>query len=345
MNDACIDKIIVPIDECASGMTLMQSIVDENTGTTIVAKGQVLNDEHISRLKNFRHSQIWVHIDKQSSFWKVSKASSEAYKSYAKMLRQALNAEDESLPIDLEEFKRIAKMIVRDFNDDYELLGCVDLLKRLDKDSYYHSINVAFLALLVGRWQKYDHEKLERLVLTALLHDVGKLKIKASILGKKEKDMTLLEKLEYRRHTILGYELLASYKELDVEVLKGVLSHHECMDGSGYPLSLEGDVLNDFAKIIGIVDTFDHLKEKYHIFKAIRHLGSIRYKKFDKEILLQFCNNVVNYYIGCKVLLSTGEVGEVAFIQTKALYRPIVKVKDRKINLYDQTGIEIVSIL
>ena len=345
MNGTCVDKIIVSADECATGMRLMQSIVDEKTGTTIVARGQILNDEHISKLKNFKHTEIWVRIEEESNFWKVASTTIEQYQNYASILKRVFCTQEKSLSyVELNQLRELSKMIVKNFKSDYDALGCMGLLSHLDKNIYYHSINVALLALLVGRWMKYDSKKIEDLVMTGLLHDVGKIKINPSLYNKREEEMGVLEKLEYRRHTIHGYEMLVTYNELDNEILKGVLSHHECIDGSGYPLCVDGEHLNDFAKIIGIVDTFDRLKEKYHIFKTIRHLGSIRFKKFDPEILLPFCRNVVNYYIGCKVLLSNGKIGEIAFIEPKALYRPIVRVGEQEINLYEQPSIEIVKV-
>ena len=345
VNDACREKIIIPTQECASGMTLMQSIVDENTGTVIVAKGQTLNAGHIDRLRNFNHTQIWVKIDEEATFWDIDPQIYNQYRTYAKVLKYVFEKNEGISFAKVQEVIGLAKKIVRDAISDYHLLGCISLLPRMEKDIYIHSVNVAFLSLLVGKWQGYDTQKQEELVISALLHDVGKLQINPQLNNKGDKTKNLGEKLEYMRHPILGYEILASFNELSVEILKGVLSHHECIDGSGYPLSLEAEMINDYAKIIGIVDTYDHLKEEYHIFDAIKQLGSICSKKFSTDILLEFCHNVVNYYIGSHVLLSNGEVGEVVFIQSQAIYKPIVKVGNNKINLYEQTDIHVVKVL
>lgn len=347
MGEASIEKIILPLDECMAGMILMQPIIEDKTGNIIVPKGQILTSELIKKIGHFNYTQIWIKIESEaeSGHWKVSPAALKAYQTYAKSLRICLTKEEKHWHIEIDELKQMAALIVDDFTRDYDLLGCMGLLPLLEKDIYYHSMNVAFLSLLVGRWQGYNHHQLEQLVLTGLLHDVGKLKMSFLCCEKKEEELTLSERLEYRRHPILGYELLATYNELDNEVLKGVLLHHECMDGKGYPLSVKGNLINDFARIVGMVDTFDHLRDKYPVFKAIRHLGSIRLRKFDINILLNFCHNVANYYIGSSVLLSTGEVGEVLFVQPQALYKPIVKVEDRTINLYEETEIDIIKVL
>lgn len=345
VNDLYMEKVIIESSECREGMVLRQSILDEHTGAVIIPKGEVLNEEHIDKLKNFEHTQIWVEIMPETQFWQDKTVSYEQYKAYAKALEGAFSQASYKEDLDLEQFNCLAKMIVRNFKTPYDQLGCIGLLPKLHKNIYYHSINIAFLALLVGKWQLYDEAKLEKLVLTALLHDVGKIRMERALYEKREEQMTLCERLEYRRHTIYGYEMLAAFNELDNEVLKGVLLHHECMDGSGFPLSIQVDQINDFAKVIAIVDTYDKLKEIYPIFEAIRHLGSLKLSKFEGNMVLGFCQNVVNYYVGCQVLLSNGKVGEVTMIQPNALYRPIIKIGDQSINLYEQTSIQIKAVL
>lgn len=344
MKELVIEKIIIPITECISGMTLMQSIIDEHTGTVIVARGQTLTEENIEKLKNFEHTQVWIALQTESTIWKVEPKKIEKYKSYEKTLKVIMRGHEKA-PISIKELEEIADDMLKEFVDDYEILACVNLSSQLDTETFCHSVNVAFLSLLMGRWLKYEPHKLKNLILAALLHDVGKISLSTLLKHKSEDQMDYMEKLEYRRHTVYGYERLVTYNEVDVEVLKGVLSHHERCDGSGYPLSLRENKINDLAKIIGIADTYDCLKQQYHIFEVIRHLGNLMIRKFDVNLLLEFCHNLTHYYIGCAVLLNTGEIGEVAFIQSQALSRPILKVKDEYVNLYESTHLEIVKVL
>lgn len=338
------EKIIIPVTECIPGMTLMQSIIDEQTGVIIIGKGQVLTEESIERLKNFSRAQLWVALGEESSIWKLDPHARTEYKNYAKKLKFVIeHIKDGS--IDIKEIEELASDMMTKFENEYDLLACVNLTRQLDKDSFYHSINVAFLALTIGRWEGYSKEKLKNLVLAALLHDVGKLSLRSELQSKEEEKMNFLEKLEFTRHPIYSYDKLVSYQEVNVEVLKGILSHHERCDGSGYPLSLRENKINDFAKIIGIADTYDYLKRQNHIFEVVRYLGNIMIRKFDVNVLLQFCYNLANYYVGCFVLLNTGEVGEVVCVQYQALGRPIIKLRGEYVNLNEKTYLEIVKVL
>lgn len=341
-----IEKVIMPIAECISGMKIMQSIVDLRTGTTIVGKGQVLTDEIINKIKNFEHSQVWIATPAEASTWQVDPKIFESYKGYAQALKNILEeTRKDNQTLSIHQLIDLADSMASEFKEEYEVLSCVHLINQLQKDTYDHSINVAFLSLLIGRWEGYDSNKLKDLVLAALLHDIGKILISPHLMDKSEEEMNVMEKLEYRRHTIYGYEKLSSYQEMSIEVLKGVLSHHERCDGSGYPLSIKESKLNDIAKIIAITDTYDELRRHNHIFDVIRKLGGTMLRKFEVHLLFEFCNNIMNYYIGASVLLNTGQVGEVVFIQPQAWGRPIIEVNGETMNLHEKNQIQIVKVL
>ena len=87
----------------------------------------------------------------------------------------------------------------------------------------------------MGRWKGYSDERLEQLILAGLLHDIGKIDLPNAFMDN-EMDVSLKERLAYKRHPILGYEKLAQFNELDNEVLKAVLTHHERCDGSGFQI-------------------------------------------------------------------------------------------------------------
>lgn len=346
MDDSMIEKIMMPLSECMPGMKIMQSIMDLHTGTTIVGKGHILTEEMIQKIKKFDHSQIWVAEPAEASVWKMAPEVIKKYSGYARALKNILKHDKENPEmLSMDQLVELADQMVTDFKEEYEVLACVHLVSQLQQDAYQHSLNVAYLSLLLGKWEGYGADKLKDLVLAALLHDIGKILISPQLMNKREEEMDMKEKLEYRRHTIYGYEKLSEYHEMSLEALKGVLSHHERCDGSGYPLSIKENKLNDIAKIIGITDTYDELKNQGHIFEVVRKLGSMMLRKFDVHLLFEFCNNIMNYYIGASVLLNTGEIGEVLFIQPQAWGRPIIRVENQTINLYERNGLQIVKVL
>ena len=343
MGELTRDKIIIPLSKCLPGMVLLQPVVEERTGAVLLPQGSRLTEESIQRGHLFQHTQVWVGINMEEKIWQVDEKVLKWYKDYATTLKHIIWEGNKSEDIDVNELKRLARCIISKFTSEFDLLACVNLVNQLDKDCYRHSINVALLSIVIGRWKEYSDEKLEKLVLAGLLHDVGKIDA-ASTFANSDIDIDLKARLAYKRHPILGYEKLVRFNELDNEVLKAVLTHHERSDGSGFPLGLTEDKLSDMAKIIGLADTYDELRQKQNIFDVIKELRSTQVRTFDIELLLEFCTNIMNYYIGSRVLLSTGEVAEIEAIQPQALYRPIVKTSEKSIDLYAQNQIDIVKV-
>ena len=174
MDNPNIEKVIIPISECVPGMKIMQPIMDLKTGTTIIGREQILTEEIIDKIKKFEHSQVWIAIQEETSVWQVSPQTLANYKAYTKVLREILeDTKENNKVLSMNQMIELVDSMVTDFKEEYELLSCVHLMNQLEKDAYNHSINVAFLSLLMGRWEGYEEGKLKDLVLAALLHDIG----------------------------------------------------------------------------------------------------------------------------------------------------------------------------
>ena len=276
------------------------------------------------------------------STWQTDVKTLGKYKKHVKVLKTIY---EEINSHDLSAINKLVDSILTELDNEYHVLAYVNLINQLEEGLYIHSINVAFLSLILGRWIGYNEDQLRELVLAALLHDVGKMSLPSHISDKDEEDMNFMEKLEYRKHTIYSYEKLVHYNEVNVAVLKGVLSHHERFDGSGYPLGIREERINDIARIIAIADEYDSLKKRYNIFELGTRLDDTMMQKYDVNLINTFCNHISNYYVGCSVVLNTGEVGKVVLIQPKAWGRPIVHVKGKDINLNEKPHLRIVKVI
>lgn len=338
-----MQKIILPVSKCIPGMVTAQPIVDIGTGATIIGQNQELTKESLQNIDRFIHGDIWIYLDSFNKVWNLPPETIENYKKYSKALSTVLGNMATPSRENYSEFEEICSNISSDFNQNYSLVGCTNLIKQLDYTTYTHSLNVAFLCILICKWTHIDKETLSHVTKAALLHDIGSINLAFDMINKTD-NLTYEQMAEYEKHPIYSYNIVSKMRDLHPSISKGILAHHERCDGTGFPIKLTSPYINEIAKILGIADAYELLRKKHHIFDTLRILLTDDLAKFDPNMLLTFCNNIANYYIGVYITLDTGEIGEVVFINPKCIYRPIVKINEKYINLYESSSIKIVDI-
>jgi HD-GYP domain-containing protein (c-di-GMP phosphodiesterase class II) len=125
------------------------------------------------------------------------------------------------------------------------------------KDPYTrgHSERVARFSLAIGESLGLPDDEMEKLRISALLHDVGKIAIEDSIL-KKPASLTPEEFEVMKQHPQKGFKIMSQIPAMK-DFLPGMYMHHEMMDGKGYPQGLKGDQIPMQARIVSVADTFD----------------------------------------------------------------------------------------
>ena len=125
------------------------------------------------------------------------------------------------------------------------------------KDQYTqgHSERVATLSKMLAREVGYSEEDAERIRISGLVHDVGKIGVAEAVLCKPGR-LTDEEFDMIKTHPTIGYQILKDIPDLQ-DILPGVLHHHERWDGNGYPGKLSGEDIPHMARIMALADTFD----------------------------------------------------------------------------------------
>lgn len=184
----------------------------------------------------------------------------------------------------------------------------IDVLGGLDIFTDAHVQGVVKVTTKICEKMNMNYEDLKKCVLSAYLHDVGKIRIPASILQKNGK-LTDEEFAEMKRHTVYGYEVCMEYRNFR-KLAPIVRAHHESFDGSGYPDGLIGNNIPFEASIIKVADVYDALtqrrqyKEGYKQSKAIEiMLGDAKKGRMSakimsylmKSLLEDVVNNIVTH--------------------------------------------------
>lgn len=140
----------------------------------------------------------------------------------------------------------------------------IDTVRQFDGDTFYHLVGVALIAGVTAKKMDLSKKQIEEVILTGLMHDIGKVMVGADII-RKPCNISEKEMIQIQKHPIYAYKLLAEIGA-DSEVLFGVLMHHERFCGGGYPLNYKGEQISLCARIMAVCDTFDALTSNrpYH---------------------------------------------------------------------------------
>lgn len=216
------------------------------------------------------------------------------------------------------------------------------------EDIYFHSLNVAVIAMMIGRAKGYSAKQLKELSFAALFHDMGKIKIPTAIL-RKQVPLTEPETNYLKLHTKYGLDLANQIEGFPEPAKTVIAQHHELRDGSGYPEGLKGDEIDELAQIVIVANAFDNLchtpiaseqKIPYtalsHLYKNCKHL----YKEENLNILIKFMGV---FPPGTVVQLSNNMVGLVISVNASNLLFPNVLIYDPSVPRTQAPIIELAS--
>ena len=168
-------------------------------------------------------------------------------------------------------------------------------LKTWDHFAFVHSFDVFVLGTLIAK--RLGLHQLESIALGFLFHDIGKMEISQDILAKEGK-LTFNEFERIKRHTIEGEAILNSLGQS--QIAHFARSHHERMDGSGYPDKLSKKELSKELRILQIIDVYSALtlqrpyKDEIPAQEALQILAR-DVNKYDKSILLELIEALAIY--------------------------------------------------
>jgi HD-GYP domain-containing protein (c-di-GMP phosphodiesterase class II) len=199
------------------------------------------------------------------------------------VLADAFNQMGEEIQKAIEEIKRRAE-------ENKELfMGSIRMLANAidEKDPYTrgHSERVAYYSACLAKHLGMSAEEVERVHLSGIIHDVGKIGIEDKIL-RKAAALTDEEYEIMKQHPTKGEHILEAVPLLKEKAGDGLM-HHENVDGSGYPRGLRGDEIPLFGRIVSVADAFDAMTtdrpySKAMTFEAaIARLRFLAGKKFD----------------------------------------------------------------
>lgn len=350
-------KVSINMNELRVGMVLAQEIRTDNN-TVLVGEGIVVNDSIINSLKKklfFGKVSIYTQekYEKNNSIEIKKKTAEDIDKDFSEFTFNAEAIFDNMYSAGtpgLNEVRNFAKKIQGELESANAIVKNIVLYGSGTDSVYRHSVNVAALSSLLAAWIGFDEKDISLLTYSAILHDIGKIKISPEVLNKTN-SLTVSEFEKIKKHPIIGYDLVKEIAYLGKSVSYGVLMHHERVDGSGYPLGIKGEKIHQFAKVIAIVDVFDAInsnriyKKRKAPFEALELIQKESLGKLDYEYSKIFLQRIVNYYIGEEVLLNTQKICKIVQVDINDISRPLLFDGSEFIDLKREKDLSIESLV
>lgn len=301
------------VKEIAEGDVLAQDV--HNDGILIARAGTVVTPAIKERLKKWNVGQ--VHISEDPS---CAVHAPEQPKPLKVLFYETLKriASEKRYGFSLQKAQTL-QMLEKQFTtlmSDKIVADKMFALKAWDAYSFDHSVDVFILGSLLGQttgvrnWGEFSAG--------CLLHDVGKENIPQDILTKPGK-LTNEEFRVMTKHTIFGYKWFTKKAKKYKKLAELARSHHERLDGSGYPRGLSAQELNHELRMLAIVDVYSALtlKRPYRDPLSAPRALEILFRdqeKFDSRLLKMFANLLSIYPAGAHVSLTDGREATVIYI-------------------------------
>lgn len=361
INDLKIGMVLAETIEVSENNTIYKNETITNDILEILKNEETLIDICVYKTKKYYNADFETPEDESSENEISNKHSNKKLSVFETVAILENNFNELSLDLTrtffklgkfklstIDEIKKLTKQLKENMTDINALINEIVLHGSGADSIYRHGVNVALLSNLLGRWIGLPENKINLLTYSALLHDIGKIKIDPNILNSKtslsEKDNIIV-----KSHPLNGYNIVKEINFLDSSVAQGILLHHERLDGSGYPFRLKNDAISQFGKIIAIADVFDDInsnrsyRKKSLPFESLQIIRNESFGKLDYKYADIFLHHIFNYYLGKDVVLNNNKTAQIIQMDINNLDKPLILLDDTFIKLSQNKDLDILE--
>ncbi len=335
--------LFIPIDQLKSGLKLAYDVVVfEKSNVRLLPRGSVLTDRFIDGLKRFGINGVYVRDEITGDIQPSKPVMSTKLKTKTLTnLEWMFNNTEKSNSSRKKHIEHVDKTVLSLIDlvkENQSQLVNISDLKAYDEYTYHHSLSVAVVSLAIGVQLGFSHEELHKLGFGAIMHDIGKMSVPIEIINKPA-SLTHEEFDIVKKHPENSEDYLTQNDIDDPEIYESVISHHEKIDGTGYPRGLTDKAIHYYGKIISVADVYDALTSNRPYRKALLPSEVAEYMMgnvdtaFDLGIVKAFLQKIEFFPIGSFVEFNNGSKGIV--ISNENSLHPVVKLLDPPYKILD----------
>jgi len=276
----------------------------------------VLDSRHSKSIPELAsHGEVGrVHYEITETVEDELKTARKSHKEISSMMSEIENSFREDKELNIPKLEESVEVMVDSIERNPDAYIWLTRMKKFDSRIYRDSLSASVWATTLGRELGLEREKLRSLATGTLCMDIGKTELPIEILNK-EGRLSDDEWALMKSHVEHGVRVLSSAPDISADVLDIVRTHHERLDGSGYPAALKNNEIPLLGQIAGIIDIYVAVTTSRPYARAISSSSAIHmlYKQrgryFSEVLIDKFIQALSTYPTGSLVELSSGEVG------------------------------------
>ena len=338
------DNILRPvsINLLYDGMVVQDDIYDADGNRLLIKSGNTITDVHIQSITSLNSGRGTIYVTGRTHKTMLSKKT-DIEASNREVLEKTTgyaDVKDETFAL-LEEIsknKTVCQNSLMSVSNELStrlettsptiIMSLINAMAPIDEYLQRHSVNVGMLNGLIGQWMGLTKEGIDRLVLIGLLHDCGKTQVPPQVLNAPRR-LTGVEFEVIKMHAAFTYDLLSEFPDA---IRYSASSHHERLNGTGYPRGLADVQVTWEARISSVSDIYDAMvsqrsyKRPRSPFGILALLGSLCGTDLDPEVVRIFVEQMPKELMNKPVEMSDGTIGVLREYDTRDIEYPMVEL-------------------
>lgn len=321
---------IISLDTVKGNELLARDIIS-SSDLVLMTAGTVVKKEYVKRLRALNIEHIYVEDEIGKGVDLDSSLELQIQEQCHEAVRNILLTYSYQNEAELKEIKTVADEIIKIIMDEPEVIYTLSSIRDKSDSTYSHSINVCAMSVILAFKLKLPKLRIKDIAVGCLLHDIGFTSITIDYYDLNIDTCSEKELKEIRKHIIYGYTAVEKKEWLSQVSKDIILSHHERMDGSGYPFHIKEDRIKIGSRIAAVCDEFDskvygNLTKKMKVHDAIDYIVSQAGVLFDFSVVKAFVDSVAAYPTGTLVITNQDETGIVLRQNPQCPTRPIIRI-------------------
>lgn len=333
----------VTLDELKPGMRVGKSVVASD-GRVLLHAGTELKESYLRHLQRMGVPAVYVtnelapdvepqDVVPEQTRQALAGGMKETMSSISKSLQESAKSGSRrfSAAFPTAQLKGAVSSVIDELMANPRAVVNLQDIRTADEYTLGHSVNVCILSVLLGVSSGYTPNQLNELGMGALMHDIGKMTVPSAILNKPDR-LTAEEFAIISKHTTVGWEMLSAQPEISYVSAAVALQHHERWRGGGYPRSIHGEQIHEYARICAVADCYDAMtadrvyRKGFTPLRAMKVMTELTADYFEPAILKVFTECVALYPVGSMVEITGGFLAIVVAVERGKTERPRIRI-------------------